>query len=113
MLDFIGIFLTMKINQPILFLILLFYTSLNAQKIDDTTSQQSGKMLPESKATVPEKGNYGVNALKEYKFDYNGVYKENYPPSTFEYNNQMFAVSAFYKNFTDSELLIGQKSYAV
>ena len=33
-----------------------------------------------------------INALKEYKFDYNGVYKENYTPSTFEYNNQMFAV---------------------
>ncbi|MAW95205.1 MULTISPECIES: mechanosensitive ion channel domain-containing protein [unclassified Leeuwenhoekiella] len=101
----------MKINQPILFLILLFYTSLNAQKIDDTTSQQSGKMLPESKATVPEKGNYGVNALKEYNDAYYVVNRLNntigLPPNEFNFQSpqstlEHFIVNARNNNFKDA-----------
>jgi len=101
----------MKINQT--FTLFIFFVSFNfafSQK-QDSTATTNGRLLPSSDATVPENGDYGVNALQEYNEAYFVVNRLNeaigLPPNKFNFQSpqatlEHFIISARNGNYEDA-----------
>ncbi|MCC4212620.1 mechanosensitive ion channel family protein [Leeuwenhoekiella parthenopeia] len=101
----------MKTKQAATLLFLVFiFPFLSAQE-SDSTATTNGRLLPSSDATVPENGDYGVNALQEYNEAYYVVNRLNeaigLPPNKFNFQSpqatlEHFVVSARSGNYEDA-----------
>ena len=101
----------MKSNQFYLLFILLLNLNVILCNAQDSTATVSGKDLPSSEATVPQKGDYLPNAIQEYNDAYFVLNRLNrpigLPPNNFNFQSpqatlEHFIVKARNANFQDA-----------
>ncbi len=92
----------MKTNQALILFLLLFTFQINLAQDEDSTATTNGRLLPSSEPTVPENGNYGVNALQEYNEAYFTVNRLNeaigLPPNKFNFQSPQATLEHFVLN---------------
>ncbi len=92
----------MKTNQALILFLLLFIFQINLAQDEDSTATTNGRLLPSSEPTVPENGNYGVNALQEYNEAYFTVNRLNeaigLPPNKFNFQSPQATLEHFVLN---------------